>query len=865
MSHRLHDEERSSALWIAAWFAIMGALILFGCVNESRAATYWVRQDSTGVGHATGADSSNCIGIAHLNAIITGGDVALLLGNFTSTPVPQRSGTSYAAPIVYRSAYNDPASVTIRAPFTVNGNSAATMDSFVTWRSLTVRGSVTIGGSSKMGRMVLSNVRVIDDTTYGSGVKFQNVYASRFDSLRVTSTSVVPRILDFGGDWTATDSTRRNLLDTLSNSTFNLANAGGTGDLACYRFSGYSSFYSANVCSVTTTSYNSTRIRFFRYNYTFGGKTTGCTFIGVNNQSGGGIDEPGTFSWKDGVKLHKFWDNRIVISGTSVTTAPFISFAQNETDGNPSFVGEEIGGNSIRNNYVKNLTASQWPIGWTYQGVDGDSIVGNTFVAASDEIYCYYNRGDAVMSTGTVFDHNIFATFGYRKYPFFGQNTAANQSVKFTNNIFWGGRIAAADTNTVRPVYFGAQGSWTADTYGPLTNDYNMACLPLTTTKRGVKWSGGTSSWQGAWSTANGTAQDANSITATASLTDTTLAGFDAHPLAGSASLFGPDGYVGPYNVLGTSYTITASSGTHGSISPSGSVSVASGSSQQFNITPDAGYGIADVVVDGSSVGVEQYQNNQYLFSNVTATHTISATFSATTYYVTASAGSNGSVSPSGAQPYSYGETATVTITPAASYQVLDVVVDGVSEGALTSVSFPAINSNHTVSATFAAAANFNITVTQAAGGTITPGTTSVASGGSQAFTVEAISGWHLTAIIVDGVSVGTSSPYTFSNVTAAHTITATFAMDAASVTLTGSNAGAGWISPSGTVPVAGGSAFNFNVIPAPFRRVRAVYVNGTNVGPVTSYTIPSVSVATQVYATFTDSAGGGRVWMRRR
>jgi len=70
-------------------------------------------------------------------------------------------------------------------------------------------------------------------------------------------------------------------------------------------------------------------------------------------------------------------------------------------------------------------------------------------------------------------------------------------------------------------------------------------------------------------------------------------------------------------------YTITASAGSHGSISPSGNVTVNQGSDKSFTITPDSGYSIDDVLVDGSSVGAV----SSYIFSNVNENHTISATF----------------------------------------------------------------------------------------------------------------------------------------------------------------------------------------------------------------------------------------------
>jgi len=70
-------------------------------------------------------------------------------------------------------------------------------------------------------------------------------------------------------------------------------------------------------------------------------------------------------------------------------------------------------------------------------------------------------------------------------------------------------------------------------------------------------------------------------------------------------------------------YTITASAGAGGSINPSGSVSVPLGGNKVFTMTANAGYAIADVVVDGVSQGAV----STYTFSNVTANHTITASF----------------------------------------------------------------------------------------------------------------------------------------------------------------------------------------------------------------------------------------------
>jgi len=74
-----------------------------------------------------------------------------------------------------------------------------------------------------------------------------------------------------------------------------------------------------------------------------------------------------------------------------------------------------------------------------------------------------------------------------------------------------------------------------------------------------------------------------------------------------------------------STWTIAASAGTHGSISPAGSVAVVEGASSSFTIAPDADYEVDDVLVDGVSVGPV----TEYAFPGVAADHTIVASFAA--------------------------------------------------------------------------------------------------------------------------------------------------------------------------------------------------------------------------------------------
>ena len=70
---------------------------------------------------------------------------------------------------------------------------------------------------------------------------------------------------------------------------------------------------------------------------------------------------------------------------------------------------------------------------------------------------------------------------------------------------------------------------------------------------------------------------------------------------------------------------------------------------------------------------------------------------------------------------------------------------------------------------------NYRITVTQTAGGKISPATVSISKGSSRTFTITAEEGYEIADVLVDGKSVGAVSSYTFENVTAKHTLTAKF------------------------------------------------------------------------------------------
>jgi len=293
-----------------------------------------------------------------------------------------------------------------------------------------------------------------------------------------------------------------------------------------------------------------------------------------------------------------------------------------------------------------------------------------------------------------------------------------------------------------------------------------------------------------------------------------------------------------------TSMNIMAGAGAGGSISPSGAVPVVYGGSQTFSISPDSGYRIDDVKVDGDSVGAV----STYTFSMVTKSHAIYAAF-AKNPVITASAGPNGAISPSGAVSVTYGTSQVFTITPDAGYRVLEVTVDGNPlPEAVNEYTFANVDQDHTISATFGT--NPVITASAGSGGSIyPPGNTSVMYDGSQAYAITANTGYHILDVLVDSVSQGAIANYTFANVTASHTIAATFAINQYTINATAGLNGA--IFPAGTTTVNYSESLSYTITPDTGYQVSDILIDSVSFGPVTNYTFSNIAANHTIEAIF--------------
>jgi hypothetical protein len=239
-------------------------------------------------------------------------------------------------------------------------------------------------------------------------------------------------------------------------------------------------------------------------------------------------------------------------------------------------------------------------------------------------------------------------------------------------------------------------------------------------------------------------------------------------------------------------HTVTASAGGGGTIAPAGATVVNDGDDLTYTITPDACYAVADVVVDGVSQGAVA----SYTFANVTADHTIAATFAPLTYTITATAGPGGSVTPSGAVSVACGADQGFTIAADPGYAILDVVVDGGSVGAVAAYAFTDVQADHTIAATFVAL-SYTLTVTTAGSGSvgIAPLQPTYAYGETVTLTATPDPGWHLDGWSGDAAGIANPLAVTMDGNKA---ITATFLQNIYTWNQSGT---AAWTTPANWTP----------------------------------------------------------------
>lgn len=227
-------------------------------------------------------------------------------------------------------------------------------------------------------------------------------------------------------------------------------------------------------------------------------------------------------------------------------------------------------------------------------------------------------------------------------------------------------------------------------------------------------------------------------------------------------------------------YTVTASAGANGSISPAGSSTVNSSASITFNATPASGHVVDYWYVDGSHHATG---GNSMTLSNVTANRSVQVTFKPApvpNYTVTATAGANGSISPVGSSTVTSGGSLLLRASPASGHVVDEWYVDGsYQQTGGSTVTLTGITSHRSVHVSFKTSPvpTYSVTASAGANGSVSPaGSSTVPSGGSITYTATPATGYTVDAWRLDGSTVQTGNiAYTVTNVTAPRSVQVTF------------------------------------------------------------------------------------------
>jgi flagellin-like protein len=256
-----------------------------------------------------------------------------------------------------------------------------------------------------------------------------------------------------------------------------------------------------------------------------------------------------------------------------------------------------------------------------------------------------------------------------------------------------------------------------------------------------------------------------------------------------------------------TLYTVTVTQTANGAIAPA-TGSYSAGSTPSFTITPNFGYQIASITANGASIAVTNSAGQTYQFASLAADGTLTATYAANTvqYTITVTQGINGVISP-GTNSYDAGATPSFTITPNSGYHIASITANGASVAVTNSAGqiyqFSALSAAGTLTATFAVnTVQYQITVTQTTNGVIAPGTSSYDSGSTPSFTITSNSGYHIVSITANGASVTVTNSagqtYQFAALSAAGTLTATYAANTpTTVTLSPTANSGSWTNPT--------------------------------------------------------------------
>ena len=253
-----------------------------------------------------------------------------------------------------------------------------------------------------------------------------------------------------------------------------------------------------------------------------------------------------------------------------------------------------------------------------------------------------------------------------------------------------------------------------------------------------------------------------------------TLAPLDGDDLVGAISDFVSNPAQGDTYAGVSAFTVTASAGTGGGISPA-SISVLAGGSASFTVTPENSHNLVAVTGCGGSLS-----GNRYTASEISAACSVSATFAIREYPVTIASRTGGSISPASAS-VPHGESATFSLSLTSGWKLDSLNAEGCDVSAVVAGQFSVgpVTSTCLITPAFSRRSYPVSSVVTAGDGSLTPTTASILHGDRLQVNVTPALGYVLGAIDDncggDGSYNMETSVYTTAPVTGACAVSAAF------------------------------------------------------------------------------------------
>lgn len=289
-------------------------------------------------------------------------------------------------------------------------------------------------------------------------------------------------------------------------------------------------------------------------------------------------------------------------------------------------------------------------------------------------------------------------------------------------------------------------------------------------------------------------------------------------------------------------YTLTSVAYNNGTIDPVGDTVVAYNGSMTYTLTPDECQTVSELLVNGVSyLDSANFDGTTLTLDNIQRDMTIQAYFQVMTYTVEATQADGGVITETGV--YNCGTDVTYNIVANDCYTLTTITVDGediTCELTDTVIVFNAIDTNHTITATFTMN-TYTITanVNDDAAGTITP-TDTFNCGETPVYEITPNEGYYIVSVMVDSVEQGAIDSYTFSALHADHTIDATFAKYTYTVSAYG--AAGVEITPEGDTTVEYGESVSYTLTADDCYEIVSVMLDGEDLGAVTTVDVDSIT-----------------------